>query len=285
MENIFKLTLFQYFDGNTLYERGKVDYIDNCYASYFSTFTLDRVMNVMKISLPMGYAYKRSRLNLNHGLMRLATDQHVAEMLEDIGPMRTVDIYLIPPKRKGVAITDLEDGTILEPLNTNRLDGATKAVDISSEEETSSKKIDEDWDFNWMGTPECHVVITELDDETEVQHDKCDIRSNVEQDVNIAMEDETKRVQDQTTYDVTTGVEPEVDKTNVTTGVQDDASPGQYHENIDFNWDEPIFNESDEGDYHADEPLVDQLDHIDFNWEEHVLGMVGEEQPTEQPVH
>ncbi|KAL2466372.1 Uncharacterized protein Adt_42223 [Abeliophyllum distichum] len=84
-------------DGNTVYEGGKVDYIDNCYANYFSTFTLDRVMNVMKIPLPMGYSYKRSRLNLNHGLMRLATDQHVAEMLEDIGPTRTVDMYLIPP--------------------------------------------------------------------------------------------------------------------------------------------------------------------------------------------
>ncbi|KAL2558343.1 hypothetical protein Fot_03082 [Forsythia ovata] len=61
-------------DGNTLYEWDKVDYIDNYYASYFSTFTLDRVMNVMKIPLPMGYAYKRSRLNLNHRLMRLAID-------------------------------------------------------------------------------------------------------------------------------------------------------------------------------------------------------------------
>ncbi|KAL2515911.1 Uncharacterized protein Fot_29882 [Forsythia ovata] len=94
------------------------------------------------------------------------------------------------------------------------------------------------------------------------------------------MEDKTNRVQDQTTYDVTT------DETNVTTRVQDEhASPGQYHENIDFKWDEPIFNESDEGDYHVDEPLVDQSDHIDFNWEEPVLGMVGEEQPIEQPVH
>ncbi|KAL2478141.1 hypothetical protein Fot_47155 [Forsythia ovata] len=103
-----------------------------------------------------------------------------------------------------------------------------------------------------MGTPECHVVITELDDEIEVQHNKCDKRTNVEQDVNIATEDETNRVQDQTTSDVTTGVEPQVDQTNVTTRVQDNyASPGQYHENIDFNWDEPIFNESDEGDYNA----------------------------------
>ncbi|KAL2486147.1 hypothetical protein Adt_30903 [Abeliophyllum distichum] len=232
-------------DGNTVYEGDKVDYIDNCYASYFSTFTLDRVMNVMKIPLPMGYSYKRSRLHLNHGLMLLATYQLVAEMLEDIGPTRTVDMYLIPPvlphylpwdysipieqhvpepkskKRKGVVITNLEDETVLEPLNTSRLDGATETVDISSEEEMSSKKTDKDWDFIWMGTPECHVVITELDDETEVEHDKCDIRSNVEQDVNIATEVETKRVQDQTTYettyDVTAGVEPEVDETNVTT--------------------------------------------------------------------
>ncbi|KAL2460763.1 hypothetical protein Adt_44183 [Abeliophyllum distichum] len=258
-------------DGNTVYEGGKVDYIDNCYASYFSTFTLDCVMNVMKIPLPMGYSYKRSRLNLNHGLMRLATDQHVAKMLEDIGPTRTVDMYLIPPvlphylpwdysipieqhvpepeskKRKGVVITNLEDGTVLEPLNTGQLDGATEAVNLSSEEEMSSKKTDEDWDFNWMGTPECHVVITKLDEETEVQHDKYDIRTTVEQDVNIATEVEPA------------GVEPEVDETNVTTGVQDGhASPGQYHENIDFNWDEPIFNKSDEGDYNADEPLVDQ---------------------------
>ncbi|KAL2533370.1 Uncharacterized protein Adt_06721 [Abeliophyllum distichum] len=269
-------------DGNTVYEGGKVDYIDNCYASYFSTFTLDRVMNVMKIPLPMGYSYKRSRLNLNHGLMRLATDQHVAEMLEDIGPTRTIDMYLIPPhvpkpeskKRKGVVITNLEDGTVLEPLNTGQLDGATEAVNLSSDEEMSSKKIDEDWDFNWMGTPECHVVITELDKETEVQHDKCDIRTTVEQDVNIATEFEPS------------GVEPEVDETNLTTGVQHGhASPGQYHENIDFNWDEPIFNESDEGDYNADKPLVDQSDHIDFTGEEPVLGMVGEEQPTEHLVH
>ncbi|KAL2502252.1 hypothetical protein Fot_36100 [Forsythia ovata] len=183
-------------DGNTVYEGDNVDYIDNCYASYFSTFTLDRVINVMKIPLPMGYAYRRSRLNLTHGLMRLATDQHVAEMLQDIEPTRTVDMYLIPPvvphylpwdysiplyqhilevdseKRKRVVITDLEDGTVLEPLNTSRLDGATEVQEICSES-------DEDWDFNWMGTPEFHVVITELDDETEVQqHDKYDIRSN-----------------------------------------------------------------------------------------------------------
>ncbi|KAL2488202.1 hypothetical protein Fot_41494 [Forsythia ovata] len=100
----------------------------------------------------------------------------------------------------------------------------------------SSEKTDEDWDFNWMGTHECHVVITELDDETKVQHDNCDIRGNVEQDVNVDIEDETKKVQDQTTCDVTTGVEPEVDQTNVTTGVQDEhASLGKYRENIDFN--------------------------------------------------
>ncbi|KAL2475009.1 Uncharacterized protein Adt_35745 [Abeliophyllum distichum] len=116
----------------------------------------------------------------------------------------------------------------------------------------SLEKTDEDWDFNWMGTPECHVVITELDDETEVQHDKGDKRSNVERDVNIATGDEH--------------VEPEVDQTNVITEVQDDhVSPGQYHENIDFNWDEPIFNKSDEGDYNADELLVDQSYHIEFN--------------------
>ncbi|KAL2550308.1 hypothetical protein Fot_11838 [Forsythia ovata] len=114
----------------------------------------------------------------------------------------------------------------------------------------SSKKIDEDWDFNWMGTPE-------------------------------STEDETNRVQDQTNGDVMTGVEPQVDQTNVMTGVQDDnASPGQYHENIDFNWDKPIFNKSDKGDYNADEPLVDPSDHIDFNWEEPGLGTVGEEQAT-----
>ncbi|KAL2456667.1 Uncharacterized protein Adt_46685 [Abeliophyllum distichum] len=258
-------------DGNTVYEGSKVDYIDNCYASYFSTFTLDLVMNVMKIPLPMGCSYKRSRLNFNHGLMRLATDQHVAEMLEDIGPTRTIDMYLIPPvlpiylpwdysipieqhvlepeskKRKGVVITNLEDGTVLEPLNTGQLDGATETVDLSSEEEMSSEKTDEDWDFNWMGTPEY---------------------------VNIATEVEPA------------GVEPEVDETNVTTGVQDGhASPVKYHENIDFNWNEPIFNESDEGNYNADEPLFDHLDHIDFTGEEPVLGMVGEEQPTEHLVH
>ncbi|KAL2550307.1 hypothetical protein Fot_11837 [Forsythia ovata] len=84
-------------NGNTLYEWSKVDYIDNYYTSYFSTFTLDRVMNVMKIPLPMGYAYKRNRLNLTHGLTRLAIDQHVAEMLQDIGPTMTVNMYLIPP--------------------------------------------------------------------------------------------------------------------------------------------------------------------------------------------
>ncbi|KAL2557435.1 Uncharacterized protein Fot_02174 [Forsythia ovata] len=118
-------------------------------------------------------------------------------MLEDIGPTMTVDIYLIPPvlphylpwdysipidqhvpepeskKRNGVVITDLEDGTVLESLNTSRSDGATEAVDIIFEEEMSSEKTEEDWDFNWMGTPECHVVITELDDETDVQNDKC----------------------------------------------------------------------------------------------------------------
>ncbi|KAL2488254.1 hypothetical protein Fot_41546 [Forsythia ovata] len=119
-----------------------------------------------------------------------------------------------------------------------------------------------------MGTHECHVVITELDEETKVQHDNCDIRSNVEQDVNVDIEDETKKVQDQTTCDVTTGVEPEVDQTNVTTGVQDEhASPGKYR------------------DYNADEPLVDPSDHMYFNWEEPNLGMVGEKLATEQPVH
>ncbi|KAL2463613.1 hypothetical protein Fot_53269 [Forsythia ovata] len=266
---------------------GKVDYIDNCYAGYFSTFTLDRVLNVMKIPLPMGYAYRRSRLNLTHGLIRLATDQHVAEMLQDIGPTRTVDMYLIPPvvphylpwdysitfyqhipepdleKRKGVVITDLEDGKLLEPLLTSRLVGATEVEEISSEKEMSSEESDEDWDFNWMGKPESHVVITELDDEPEVQ--------------------------DQTTYDVTTGVEPQVGQPNVTTGVEDEhcnehTSPFQYNENFDFNWDEPIVNKSDEGDNNSDEPIVDQSDHIDFNLEELGLETVGDEHATEQPV-
>ncbi|KAL2520694.1 Uncharacterized protein Fot_24617 [Forsythia ovata] len=275
-------------DGNTVYEGGKVDYINNCYMSYFSTFILDRVMNVMKIPLPMGYAYRRSRLNLTHGLMRLAIDQHVAEMLQDIGPTRTVNMYLIPQvvphyfpwdysitvdqhipepdleKRKGVVITDLEDGTALEPLNTSRLVGATEGQEISSKEEISSEESDDDWDFDWMGKPECHVVITELDDEIEVQG--------------------------QTTYDVTTGVEPQVDQTNVTTGVQDEhcnehTSPIQYNESIDFNWDEQIVNESDEGDNNSDEPIVDQSDHIDFNWEEPIFATVGDEHATEQPVH
>ncbi|KAL2471439.1 hypothetical protein Adt_39575 [Abeliophyllum distichum] len=108
-----------------------------------------------------------------------------------------------------------------------------------------------------MGTPECHVAITKLDDEQEVQqHDKCDIRSNVERDVNIATEDETTRVQDQTTYDGKTGLEPQVDQTTnyVMTRVQDEhchehAAPVKVTKNIDFNWDEPIVNKSDEGDF------------------------------------
>ncbi|KAL2518658.1 SWIM-type domain-containing protein [Abeliophyllum distichum] len=120
-----------------------------------------------------------------------------------------------------------------------------------------------------MGRPECHVVITELDDEIEVQHDECNVRRNVEEGVNIA------------------GVEPQMDQPNATTVVEDEyASPGQYHDNIDFNWDEPIFNEFDEGDYNVDEPLVDEGDHNDLNWEEPVIGS---EQPVdeanEQPVH
>ncbi|KAL2529732.1 hypothetical protein Fot_22333 [Forsythia ovata] len=135
----------------------------------------------------------------------------------------------------------------------------------------SSEESDEDWDFNWMGKPKWHVVITKLDDETEVeQHDKCDICSNVEQDVSLALKDEMIGVHDQTTYDVTTGVEPQVDQTNLTTGVQDEhcnenASPGQYNVNVDFNWDEPTVNESNECDYNSDEPIVDQSDHIEFN--------------------
>ncbi|KAL2486131.1 Uncharacterized protein Adt_30887 [Abeliophyllum distichum] len=150
---------------------------------------LDRVMNVMKIPLPMGYAYRRSRLNLTHKLMRLATDQHVAEMLEDIGPTKTVDMYLIPQvlpnylpwdysippdqhipepdtqKRKRVMITDLEDGTVLEPLNPSQLESATEVEDIYSEQEMFSGETGEDWNFNWMSTLECHVVIIELNDD------------------------------------------------------------------------------------------------------------------------
>ncbi|KAL2503230.1 hypothetical protein Fot_37078 [Forsythia ovata] len=208
-------------------------------------------------------------------------------MLQDIEPTRTVDMYLIPPvvphylpwdysitfdqhipepdleKRKGVVITDLEDGRVLEPLLTSRLVGATEVEEISSEKEMSSEESDEDWDFNWMGKPESHVVITELDDETEVQ--------------------------DQTTYDVTTGVEPQVDQPNVTTGVEDEhcnenTYPFRYNENFDFNWDEPIVNESDEGDNNSDEPIVDQSDHIDFNFEEPGLETVGDEHATEHPV-
>ncbi|KAL2558027.1 uncharacterized protein Fot_02766 [Forsythia ovata] len=94
---LFHGGIFANKDNNCLYEGGKVDYIDNCYASYFSTMSLDRVMNVTKIPLPMGYAYKRSRLNLTHGLTRLTIDQHLAEMLQDVGSMRTVEMYLIPP--------------------------------------------------------------------------------------------------------------------------------------------------------------------------------------------
>ncbi|KAL2538711.1 Uncharacterized protein Fot_20102 [Forsythia ovata] len=127
-----------------------------------------------------------------------------------------------------------------------------------------------------MGKPESHVVITELDDETEVQDQTTyDVPTGVEPQVDQP--------------NVTTGVEPQVDQPNVTTGVEDEhcnehTSPFQYNENFDFNWDEPIVNESDEGDNNSDEPIVDQSDHIDFNLEEPGLETVGDEHATEQPV-
>ncbi|KAL2529226.1 hypothetical protein Fot_21827 [Forsythia ovata] len=124
----------------------------------------------------------------------------------------------------------------------------------------SSGETDKDWDFNWMGTPECNVVITKLDDEQEVQqHDNCDIHSNVERDVNIDMEDETTR------------------------HCNEHAAPEIV--TVDFNWDEPIVNESDEGDFNWDEPIVDLSYHTNFNWEEPVVSTVGKEQATEQTLH
>ncbi|KAL2469879.1 Uncharacterized protein Adt_38015 [Abeliophyllum distichum] len=72
-------------------------------------------------------------------------------------------------KRKGVVITDLEDRIVLEPLNSGQLDSATEVEEKYFEEEMSLKKTDKDWDFNWIGTPECNVVITDLDEEQEVQ--------------------------------------------------------------------------------------------------------------------
>ncbi|KAL2550771.1 Uncharacterized protein Fot_12301 [Forsythia ovata] len=84
--------------------------------------------------------------------------------------------------------------------------------------------------------------------------------------------------------------EPQVDQTtyDVTTGVQDPhcnehQAPEKVTKNIDFNWDEPIVNESDEADFNWDEPYTS--DHIDFNWDEPILATVGEEQATEQPLH
>ncbi|KAL2494359.1 hypothetical protein Fot_38116 [Forsythia ovata] len=195
----------------------------------------------------MGYAYRRSRLNLTHGLMRLnlthglmrlTIDQHMKKMLQDIGHTWTIEMYLIPSvvphyvqwdypiPRKRVVIIVYENWIVLEPLDPSQLDGAFENEEIYSGKELSSgEKIDQDWYFKWVSTLECHVVIIELDEEQELQQN--------EKDRHV------------TTFDDEQGTEQPVN---------------QAPDHIDSNWDEPEVDN-----VYSDQGLSYEMESININ--------------------
>ncbi|KAL2540980.1 hypothetical protein Adt_01958 [Abeliophyllum distichum] len=66
---------------NVFYSHGEVHFIDEIDADYFLKFEIDCIAESLGLSQPLGYVYRRPKLSLVDGLMRLMSDKDV---LDDI---------------------------------------------------------------------------------------------------------------------------------------------------------------------------------------------------------
>ncbi|KAL2501776.1 uncharacterized protein Fot_35624 [Forsythia ovata] len=87
---------------NLKYEHGKVNYMDFVDVDDFSELTADRVARFIKYlgyKILIGVLYRRDRMFLLNGLVRIKTIEDVKVMSSGIGSSKLVEVYLVPHSR------------------------------------------------------------------------------------------------------------------------------------------------------------------------------------------
>ncbi|KAL2498613.1 hypothetical protein Adt_24163 [Abeliophyllum distichum] len=131
---------------NLIYEHGEVDYMDYVDSRIFNRQLLHKLEEGVGLDLPMGFLYKKQKMSLLEGLVRICSNGDISMLLKDRNGETQVDIYVvlltpthelecgwsipIPPRPlssdnsnigKGLVITDLEIGEELRRLDPLKL--------------------------------------------------------------------------------------------------------------------------------------------------------------------
>ncbi|KAL2531106.1 hypothetical protein Adt_04457 [Abeliophyllum distichum] len=82
---------------NLVNEHGKVDYMDSVSSSILNRQLLDKLVEGVGLDLPMGFLYKKQKLSLLEGLVRIRSNVDISMLLKDRNEATEVDIYLVSP--------------------------------------------------------------------------------------------------------------------------------------------------------------------------------------------
>ncbi|KAL2531497.1 hypothetical protein Adt_04848 [Abeliophyllum distichum] len=82
---------------NLVNEHGKVDYMDYVSSSILNRQLLDKLVEGVGLDLPMGFLYKKQKLLLLEGLVRIRSNVDITILLKDRNEATEVNIYLVPP--------------------------------------------------------------------------------------------------------------------------------------------------------------------------------------------
>ncbi|KAL2494295.1 hypothetical protein Fot_38052 [Forsythia ovata] len=152
---------------NLKYEHGKVEYMDFVEVDDFKKLTVDRVarfMTYLGYKLPVGVLYKRKRISLLNGLVRIKNMEDVKIMLDGIGRSTLLEVYLVPPARTfvlswesltvkwktNVVIEEIVEPDSIRVPESQPLSGEEPPIDQESEDAYVPQSEEQEWaGVNW----------------------------------------------------------------------------------------------------------------------------------------
>ncbi|KAL2461719.1 hypothetical protein Adt_45139 [Abeliophyllum distichum] len=81
---------------NLVYEHEEVDYMDYVDSRVFNRQLLDKLVKGVEHDLPSGFLYKKQKMSMLEGLVRICSTVDIAMLLKDINGANQVVIYLVP---------------------------------------------------------------------------------------------------------------------------------------------------------------------------------------------
>ncbi|KAL2500774.1 Signal peptidase I [Forsythia ovata] len=76
---------------------GEVDYMDYVHSGILNRQLLDKLVDGVGLDLPIEFLYKKQKLSLLEGLVRIRNNVDIAMLVKNRNGATEVDIYLVPP--------------------------------------------------------------------------------------------------------------------------------------------------------------------------------------------